>query len=238
MAEIFLSARWENLIMANYAIHPDLLAQYLPKGVELDLFNNKAYVSLVGFMFKKTSLFNIPIPFLGTFEEINLRFYVKRIEGDTIKRGVVFINETVPYTLVAWLANKLYKEHYIAIPTKNNIQISTQNKKVQYSWKKSNQWNSMEVTVSNESEAMAPESVEEFIFEHYYGYTKINGQQTQEYRVNHPRWKINKVLDYSIHCDFKEMYGDAFSVLSETAPDSVIMAEGSPVSVHWKRNNL
>ncbi|MBC7749515.1 MAG: DUF2071 domain-containing protein, partial [Methylotenera sp.] len=118
MKETFLSARWENLIMANYEVNPDILTSYLPKGVEVDFYNNKSYVSLVGFMFKQTNLFNIPIPFLGTFEEINLRFYVKRVEGNTIKRGVVFINETVPYKLVAWLANKLYKEHYIAIPTK------------------------------------------------------------------------------------------------------------------------
>jgi uncharacterized protein YqjF (DUF2071 family) len=135
MTDNFLSARWENLIMANYAIDPDILNPYLPKGVELDFYEDKAYVSLVGFMFKKTSLFNIPIPFLGTFEEINLRFYVKRVEGETIKRGVVFINETVPYKLVAWLANKLYKEHYIAIPTKNQIEVTPLSRSVKYLWK-------------------------------------------------------------------------------------------------------
>ena len=101
MTDTFLSARWENLIMANYAVDPGILKPYLPHGVELDFYNNKTYVSLVGFMFKQTSLFNIPIPFIGTFEEINLRFYVKRVEGDSIKRGVVFINETVPYKIVA-----------------------------------------------------------------------------------------------------------------------------------------
>ena len=105
--------------MANYAVNPNVLKPFLPKGVELDLFENNAYVSLVGFMFKKTSLFNIPIPLLGTFEEINLRFYVKRVEVDNVKRGVVFINETVPYKIVAWLANKLYKEHYIQVHLAN-----------------------------------------------------------------------------------------------------------------------
>ena len=74
MTENFLSARWENLIMANYAVNPEILKPYLPKGVELDFYNNETYISLVGFMFKQTSLFKIPIPFLGTFEEINLRF--------------------------------------------------------------------------------------------------------------------------------------------------------------------
>ena len=65
MTKTFLSARWENLIMANYAVDPKVLLPYLPKGVELDMYNNKAYVSLVGFMFKKTSLFQIPIPLIA-----------------------------------------------------------------------------------------------------------------------------------------------------------------------------
>ncbi len=238
MFETFLSARWENLIMANYAVDPALLKPYLPKGVELDFYHNKTYVSLVGFMFKQTSLFNIPIPFLGTFEEINLRFYVKRIDGDVIKRGVVFINETVPYKMVAWLANKLYKEHYIAIPTKNQIMLDTTNKSIKYDWKINNNWNHLSVKTTKEQQQMLPESIEEFIFEHYYGYTKLNSQLSQEYKVNHPRWKVSKVIDYSIHCDFTSMYGNDFSFLNKQEPDSIIIAEGSPVTVNWKRTTF
>jgi len=238
LTDIFLSARWENLIMANYAVNSELLKPYLPNGVELDFYEDKTYVSLVGFMFKQTSLFNIPIPFLGTFEEINLRFYVKRVEADSIKRGVVFINETVPYKLVAWLANKLYKEHYIAIPTKNEIEITSLSKSIKYHWKINREWNHIAVNTSIENEQMLPGSIEEFIFEHYYGYTKINNQLSQEYKVDHPRWLVNKVIDHSIHCDFKSMYGNDFSFLSDRQPDSVTVAEGSPVTVKWKRTSF
>lgn len=238
MTETFLSARWENLIMANYAVNPAVLKPYLPNGVELDFYNNKSYVSLVGFMFKRTSLFKIPIPFLGTFEEINLRFYVKRVEGDTIKRGVVFINETVPYKLVAYLANKLYKEHYIAIPTKNEIGSTKVSKNIKYQWNINKQWNHLAVNTSLENEQMEAGSIEEFIFEHYYGYTKITNQLSQEYKVNHPRWQVNKVRDYSIHCNFESMYGSDFSFLSKDQPDSVLVAEGSPVTVDWKRKTF
>ncbi|MFP5042637.1 YqjF family protein [Parasediminibacterium sp. JCM 36343] len=238
MTDTFLSARWENLIMANYEVPPEVLAPYLPNGVELDFYNNKTYVSLVGFMFKRTSLFHVPIPLLGTFEEINLRFYVKRIEGNTVKRGVVFINETVPYKLVAWLANKLYKEHYMAIPTKNLIENTEAAKHIKYEWKINKSWNHIAVTTSIKNEEMALGSMEEFIFEHYYGYTKINGQLSQEYKVNHPRWFVNKVIDYSIDCDFAAMYGNDFSFLGQLAPNSVIVAEGSPVTVKWKRTTF
>lgn len=238
MTKTFLSARWENLVMANYEVSPEVLIPYLPKGVELDFHEGKAMVSLVGFMFKKTSLFQIPIPFLGTFEEINLRFYVNRIDGDKIKRGVVFINETVPYKAVAWLANKLYKEHYIAIPTNNTIELNDQSKKIQYGWKTRNQWNDLKVEIAAKSFEMIPASIEEFIFEHYYGYTKINPTVTQEYRVNHPRWRVNEVLNFSINCDFQAMYGKDFGFLQEQPPHSVIFAEGSEVTVDWKRKKF
>ncbi len=238
MTDTFLSARWENLIMANYAISPEVLQPYLPNGVEIDFYNNKTYVSLVGFMFNETSLFNIPIPFLGKFEEINLRFYVKRMEGDSIKRGVVFINETVPYKAVAWLANKLYKEHYMAIPTKNKINIGRTAKEIKYEWKINNAWNHLAVNALAEKEYMVPGGIEEFIFEHYYGYTKIDDHISQEYQVNHPRWQVNKVMDYIINCDFTSMYGIDFSFLSNQNPDSVILAEGSPVTVKWKRTKF
>lgn len=238
MIDTFLTARWENLIMANYQVPPSLLMPYLPAGVELDYHQTNAYISLVGFMFKQTSLLHIPIPFLGTFEEINLRFYVKRKDGENEKRGVVFINETVPYKSVAWLANKLYKEHYMAIPTKNSISTENDCKHIQYDWKINNTWNHIAANTAMASEEMKAGKIEEFIFEHYFGYTKLNESVSQEYKVNHPRWKINKVLDYSINCDFTSMYGDDFAFLQHQQPASVIVAEGSNVSVNWKREKF
>ena len=234
----FLEAKWENLIMANYAVDPTILIPYLPKGVELDSFEGKCYVSLVGFMFNKTKIFNVPIPYLGSFEEINLRFYVVRKDGDTLKRGVVFINETVPYAAVAWMANYLYKEHYTAVKTKHDWELTDTSKKINYSWKKNKKWNTIQVNAQSKSNSMKNGSVEAFIFEHYFGYTRVNENKTLEYGINHPSWKINQVIDYRIDCDFEKMYGSDFAFLNAQQPDNVILAEGSNVSVKWKRNAI
>ena len=177
---VFLKAKWEDIIMANYEIAPELLLPFLPKGLTLDFYEGKAFVSLVGFMFKNTKLFNISIPWFGSFEEINLRFYVKRVEKDgKIKRGVVFINETIPYPIVAWMANKLYNEHYTVVPTKHRIEKNGQNKLVQFDWKLGPKWNSIQVQCEIQSNPMTANSFEQFIFEHYYGYTKIDAQNTE-----------------------------------------------------------
>jgi uncharacterized protein len=236
---IFLKANWENIIMANYEIDPKILIPFLPKGVELDLFNGKCYVSLVGFMFKNTKLFTIPIPFFGNFEEINLRFYVKRTEENGItKRGVVFINETIPYPIVAWVANKLYNEHYTVVPTKHEIITERSSKKIKFEWLLNNKWNSIAVTSSIASEKMKPNSLESFIYEHYYGYTKIGENETEEYKLQHPSWKVSEVMDYTIDCDFEAMYGKSFAVLNQTKPQEVFIADGSAVAIEWKRTRL
>ena len=230
----FLKARWEYLVMANYEVDAELLKPFLPHGVELDLYENKALVSLVGFMFKKTSLFGIPIPFFGSFEEINLRFYVKRMDGNKIKKGVVFINETVPFKIVAFLANKLYKEHYISIPTKNKIVVN-ENKQIHYDWRINDKWNSISVTSELTKHKIEKATIEEFIFERYFGFTKLDTNKTQEYRINHPKWTINEITHTEINCDFKMMYGDSFEKLNHQNPSSVILAEGSEVTINWNR---
>jgi uncharacterized protein YqjF (DUF2071 family) len=235
---IFLKANWENIIMANYEIDPEILYPFLPKGVSLDLYNGKAYVSLVGFMFKKTKLFTIPIPWFGTFEEINLRFYVIRKEGNQTKRGVVFINETIPYKIVAWMANKLYKEHYTVVPTKHSIDSKELNQQINFEWLLNKKWNSIYVNATNKSRHIKNNSFEKFIYEHYYGYTKTGINKTEEYRLQHPSWKVNEVLDYQIDCDFGAMYGKSFSSLTHKKPEAVFLAEGSSVKIEWKRHQL
>lgn len=232
---VFLKAKWENIIMVNYEIEPKLLLPFLPNGLSLDLFDGKAYISLVGFMFKNTKLFNVPIPFFGSFEEINLRFYVTRKEDDVIKRGVVFINETIPYKLVAWMANKLYKEHYTVVPTKHHILNNDKINQIKFEWLLQNKWHSIAVDFDSKKETMKTNSLEKFIYEHYYGYTKINDLQTEEYQLKHPSWKIHKVIDSKINCDFEAMYGKSFSILNQMKPSSVYIAEGSDVSIYWKR---
>ncbi len=235
---IFLKARWENIIMVNYEIDPQVLSPYLPKGVELDLYEGKAYVSLVGFMFKNTRIFNVPIPYFGNFEEVNLRFYVTRKEGNSTKRGVVFINETIPYRIVAWMANKLYKEHYIVLPTRHFFQKIGEKQLIKFDWHISKKWNHILVQSDKVPTEMQSGSFEEFIYEHYYGFTKIDENSTEEYHIQHPKWKVNSVLSYDINCDFIAMYGQTFSVLNQTKPTAVFIAEGSNVAVNWKRNKI
>ena len=101
-----------------------------------------------------------------------------------------------------------------------------------------NKWNSITAKSDTNKYKIEQATIEEFIFERYFGFTKISESITQEYKIRHPKWMINKMLNTHIDCDFRSMYGDVFSGLNNQTPDSIILAEGSQVSVDWKREQF
>lgn len=228
----FLTASWQDIVMVNYAVPEAVLQRYLPFGLELDLFEGSAYVSLVGFRFLRSKIFNCPIPFYGSFDEVNLRFYVKRKDGNEYKRGCVFISEIVPYRIVATLANWLYREHYSVSRMRYECRIEQQ-KKLHYGWQKNGVAYAINAVFENTKQSMIPGSLEEFIYEHYYGYTNAGLQETWEYELNHPRWEINPTVSFAIDCNFEKMYGKDFALLDHQRPVAVFNAIGSEVSIGW-----
>jgi uncharacterized protein YqjF (DUF2071 family) len=231
----FLTAEWRKLALSNYAVDPGMLIPFLPKGTELDLWQGRCYVSLVGFMFVDTRLKGFPIPFHRNFEEVNLRFYVRRREGADWKRGVVFIKEIVPRAALTLVANWLYREHYQTMPMGHRWEVSENAQQVEYTWGKGRLESRFSVRADKESLEIALGSDEEFITEHYWGYTRVNADTTFEYEVRHPRWVHYPVKEYDIRVDFGALYGDRFTGLTQALPASVMLAEGSEVRVEGKR---
>ncbi len=231
MPSTFLTAQWNNLIMANYIIDPAILKPYLPNKTELDFYNGNCYVSLIGFMFEKTKLLGVSIPFHKKFEEVNLRFYVRYNDNGVWKRGAVFIKEIVPKPAISIIANSLYNEKYFTMPMKHFYTQNENEIHLGYHWKFKNKWNKLEATTATEALPMKPGSEEEFIAEHYWGYSKYNAQTTFEYAVHHPAWKVYAVKNYLINCDFTALYGKEFSFLQDVNPNSVFMAQGSAISI-------
>jgi uncharacterized protein YqjF (DUF2071 family) len=231
MASTFLTAEWRKLIMANYVVAEDLLQPYLPVGTELDKYNGCCYVSLVGFLFQNTRLKSIPVPFHRTFEEVNLRLYVQhtRSNGER-RRGVVFISELVPRFALSLVANTIYGENYATMPLRHRWDQNAERRSVRYEWRHKNRWNKLQVEAALDPTPIEGDSPEEFFTEHYWGYTKRGGW-TSEYQVLHPRWMVYPVLQHSIDVDFGELYGREFASLSERAPESILLAEGSEIEV-------
>lgn len=231
----FLKAEWKNLALFNYEVDAKILEKYVPIGTEIDLWNSKCYVSLVGFMFKNTKVLGIKVPFHIDFEEVNLRFYVKRFENGEWKRGVVFIKEIVPKTAITFIANTLYQEHYETQKMRHEIIEKKNTKTFVYQWKNKGNWNTVQVETQKNPTEIETDSEAEFITEHYFGYTKIDEETTFEYEVQHPRWEQFEVLNYNVDIDFKKTYGQDFDFLQNINPTSVFLAKGSDIKVKNKR---
>ena len=230
----FLRAEWRKLLIANYVVDESVLSKYLPAGTELDLWNGRCYVSLVGFMFVNTRLLGIKIPFHTNFEEVNLRFYVRRYDKGEWKRGVVFVKEIVPKPALTFVANTVYKENYETMPMDHSWSEEGDLRTVEYKWKKNNKWHSMKVEASLEKFQLEANSETEFITEHYWGYARVNDSKTNEYEVTHPKWDAYEVKSHQIDIDFAAVYGNEFAFLNSDEPASVMLAEGSEITVENK----
>jgi uncharacterized protein YqjF (DUF2071 family) len=236
-AGAFLRARWVNLAMVNYEIEPDLLTRYVPAGTELDNWNGKTFVSMVGFLFEKTSVLGMPALFHRNFEEVNLRFYVRRETPEGWRRGVVFIKEIVPKRLIAWIARTVYNEAYVALPTRRTVQLPGADEVgiFRYEWLSEARWNSLEVQVRGEPALAEQDSEETFISEHYWGYCRQRDGGTVEYQVEHPHWRVWRGIASKFECDVARFYGAEFAKALGSPASSAFVADGSAVIVRKGR---
>ncbi len=229
---IFLTAAWRRLLLLNYRIAPEALLPYLPAHTELDYWNDTCYASLVGFMFQNTRVRGLKIPFHINFEEVNLRFYVRRHDpGMGWKRGVVFVREIVPLPAIVWVANTLYRERYVARRMWRRWAEPPGALEVEYAWRERGQWQAFGVQADPAPADMKTGSEAEFITEHYWGYSAWDARSSMEYQVEHPRWRVHPVRSWHCRVDFGAVYGPAFAALTGAEPLSIFLAEGSDIAV-------
>jgi len=226
----FLTARWVDLAMANYEVDPEVLRGLVPKGTELDRWSGRCFVSVVGFQFLDTRVLGLALPFHRDFEEVNLRFYVRRTVGGEVRRGVVFVKEIVPRRAIAWIANAVYNEKYIALPMSHDA-TSDDRRRLSYGWRHRGAWCRLAVTLEGDARLPSDDSEEAFITEHYWGYTAQRDGSTSEYKVEHPRWNVWTGSSPELICDTAELYGPGLGSFLNGPPSSCFVADGSAVSV-------
>lgn len=224
--KLFLRARWQDLILITYEVEPELIAEHIPPGLEPDTINGKAFVSVVAFDFLETKIKGIKVPFHVNFPEINLRIYVKNSE----KRGVVFVREFVPRTIIPLIANTLYNENYKAITMSSEVQ---KNGKILLNHKIKLQGKFYEISAEAENKPYMPaeDSIEHFFKEHEWGFGTSKDGLPLIYRVEHPFWNIYPVIKFHHDFDFEAIYGIKWSVLNSKQPYNITFAEGSAVKV-------
>jgi uncharacterized protein YqjF (DUF2071 family) len=236
---VFLSARWEALVMINFPVDPALLKPLVPRGTELDFFGGVAYVSLVGFLFRQTRVLGLPIPWHIDFEEVNLRFYVQRTLGHELRRGVCFVRELVPRAAIARVARWFYNEPYLALPMRHTVDLEAIRRsdraaaelKLSYEWRSGGEWHGLHVTTRGPKAPTAEGSLEQFIAEHYWGYCRQRDGGTVEYEVEHPPWNVWQAEPTIETSSVGRFYGDPWTEVLRQPASSTFVADGSEVRV-------
>jgi uncharacterized protein YqjF (DUF2071 family) len=237
MNPIFLKAEWRRLVMLSFAIDPKAIEKYVPRGTELDAWESTTYVSLVAFRFLNTRVKGLAVPFHRDFEEVNLRFYVRSRGPEGWRRGVVFVREIVPRQAIAFVAKWLYNENYVACPMRSTVidPFDSGDGRVEYSWKHGGHWLSISASFAGQPSAPDPGSQEEFITEHYWGYSAQRGGGTVEYQVEHPKWNVWVASESTLDVNIPKFYAPEFESALAGQPSSVFVADGSPVIVRRGR---
>ncbi len=216
--------------MLNFAVDPAVVQPFVPRGTELDFHNGETFVSVVGFLFLDTRVLGFPIPHHRNFEEVNLRFYVRRQGPEGWRRGVVFVRELVPRRAIATVARVLYGEPYLTLPMRHAIDAKPAELSVSYEWRFGKTWETLALTALGPMQDLAPGSHEEFIVEHYWGYT-ARPRGTSEYRVEHPPWRLQRADNWRFDANVTRIYGAQFVETLAAPPASAFIAEGSRIEV-------
>lgn len=226
MSSIFLTARWENLVLVTYKVKPEVLMSFLPKGLEPDTIDGSAFVSLVAFDFLNTKVKGIKIPFHVNFPEINLRAYIKHDN----RRGVIFIREFVPRFFISLIANTVYNENYRTAKMKSHIE---QNGKILLSHSLKYKGKDYYISVEAANKPFIPpvDSTEHFFKEHEWGFGTNRAGESLSYKVEHPFWEVCPVLKFEHNFHFGAIYGKTWEFLNNEQPINVTFAKGSEIKV-------
>jgi len=230
---VFLTAEWRHLAMVSFEVDPALLRLLIPTGTELDTHHGRVMMSFVGFRFLRTRVLGVRVPFHQNFDEVNLRFYVRREVGAELRRGVTFIREIVPRRLIAFVARLAYNEPYVALPMRSEVPSRSGETPphIQYAWRNRGAWQHLTLRARGSAAVPDPQSEAAFITDHQWGYTRQRDGSTVEYRVEHAPWRVWEGTDAEVTGDLAPLYGRAFAAALGGATPSALLADGSPVTV-------
>jgi uncharacterized protein len=177
--KIVMRPSWSHLLFLHWEIEAEILARHLPKGLEVDTFQGRAYVGLVPFVMSEVRPYFVPsLGRLGrafdAFPELNVRTYV-HYQGVP---GVWFFSLDAAGTAAVLAARAWFKLPYF----KARMRF-WRGRDGDFRYLSRRLWPSplpatcsMQYSTEGTPEAASPGSLEEFLVERYALYSQKNGQ--------------------------------------------------------------
>ena len=179
-----LIQHWSHLTFLHWQVDPECLLPHVPDGLELDLYQGKAYVGVLPFQMKHVRPRGmVPIPGLSYFPEFNIRTYFQYQSHG----GILFLTLEAQSRIACAYGRRSFglPYHY----SKGQVRVAGD----QYRWQTRRVSDGLELigscqAVGQPTEAQ-PHSLEEFLFERYRLYT-VHEEQLKTVCSVHNRWKF------------------------------------------------
>ncbi len=230
--KVLAKAAFTELVAVNFQVPPALLTRLVPKGLELDYYNNETYVSLICMVMRKVGVMGVPLT--RRFVELSLRFYVRHPSDPANRKGTCFIKNYVSSSMAAWILSSRFDTEY------RNLKMKFKNKgfegndavpEVEYQWKVDDHWNKLRIRARSQIKNTGPETKVGFILDHSTHYqAKFN--KTLEYKVERPAWTIWDAAQANFTCDVERLFGKSFVIPMAKRPASVFVTRGSNVTIY------
>ena len=211
---------WNNAIFLHFKVELEELKQYIPKELEIDLFEKKPWVSVVAFTMEKIRPKNIPaFSPISNFHEINIRTYVKMNN----KTGVYFLSieggTKLSCKIAKFISDLPYRYSFIERTSKL--------------YSSSNLIFKDELCFKFEigKQIKHKSKLDNWLTERYALFQETDNY-INEYEIHHLPWLINNVEVKSLKCNYPR-----FKNLLNNKPDKMQYSKGVKV-IAWGKNRI
>jgi len=212
---------WNKVIFLHFEVSLQELRVLVPNELEIDMFEEKAYVSIVAFTMEKIRPRLLPsLSFISDFHEINVRTYVKK-NGKT---GVYFLSIESEKFLSSLVAKTLSGLPYktVSMLRDENFFVS-ENKKDGFELK-------LKYEIGQEVKNKS--AIDKWLTERYALFL-IENKKIYKYEIHHKEWELNSIR----FDELKYNYTIGNLVFKNSTPNLMHYANGIQV-IAWEREQL
>jgi uncharacterized protein YqjF (DUF2071 family) len=215
-----LDQQWTDLAFLHWRVDPGRVAPLLPAGTRPDLYDGSTWVGLIPFRMRGAGFGEgRPLPYLGSFAEMNVRLYAVDAQG---RRGVVFGSlecERLAFVLGARLALGLnYAWSRMRVQQRTDV----------FTYSSRRRWPGprgarSRVVVRVSPEVVRADPLADFLTARWALHTRAWG--AMRYLPNtHPRWPLQRAE--LLELDDELLAAAGLPALAATPPDSVLFSRG------------
>ena len=191
-----MTQSWHDLLFAHWPVAVDALRELLPPGLELELFDQRAWVGVIPFHMTNVAPRGVPsLPWVSEFAELNVRTYV-RVKD---KPGIYFFSLDAGNPLAVMVARTMFHLPYFAAA----IDVEHKDGYVYYNSRRTDspdpasgggrkpcaEFTGRYRPTGPVSEAV-PGTLDYFLSERYCLYTLDSSFHLQRLEIHHPPWQL------------------------------------------------